>query len=209
MNEMLGKVVRVLVTVKAERLGTLADLMEKLTSPDGDSWFKNLKLFLRKELCQWEVEKPAEPKPINTLIRVDRTIKPVYPDWLKKVMHPELEAQGPAEYDLANVEQWLHDGQKNGKWIEGNKIYAHLKDNDLLKTCLTLRDGEEIKKNGVEAFRKFFKGKALFLWGSVVQDDDGSLYVPYLRDDGVKVVVYWRRLDDAWHDRYPAGRLAS
>ena len=206
---MLGKVVRVLVTVKAERLGTLADLMEKLTSPDGDSWFKNLKLFLRKELCQWEVEKPAEPKPINTLIRVDRTIKPVYPDWLKKVMHPELEAQGPAEYDLANVEQWLHDGQKNGKWIEGNKIYAHLKDNDLLKTCLTLRDGEEIKKNGVEAFRKFFKGKALFLWGSVVQNDDGVLYVPYLSGVGGKVVVRWLGLVYGWGVSNPAGRLAS
>jgi len=208
-NEMLGKIVRVLVTVKAEWLGALADLMEKLTSPEGDSWFKNLKLFLRKEPCQWEVEKPAEPQPINTIIRVDRTVKPVYPDWLKKVMHPELEAQGPAEYDLANVEQWLHDGQKGGKWIEGNKIYAHLKDNDLLKTCLTLRDGEEIKKNGVEAFRKFFKGKALFLWGSVVRHDGGSLFVPCLDDGGDRVVVSWGRLGSVWDGSSPAGRLAS
>lgn len=210
-NEMLGKIMRVLVTVKAEWLGALADLMEKLTSPEGDIWFKKLKLFLRKEPCQWEVEKPAEPKPLNTIIHVDRTQKPDYPSWLKKVMHPELEAQGPVEYDLANVEQWHHDGQKGGKWIEGNKIYARLKENDneLLKTCLTLRDGEEIKKNGVEAFRKFFKGKALFLWGSVVQSGDGYLYVPYLHDDGDEVVVSWGRLDYGWRDSYPAGRLAS
>ena len=209
MNEMLGKVVRVLVTVRAEWLGALADLIEKLTSLEGESWFKNIKLFLRKEPCQWEVEKPAEPKPLNTLIRVDRTQKPEYPSWLKKVMHPEFETQGPAEYDLANVEQWLHDGQKGGKWIEGNKIYAHLKDNDLLKTCLTLRDGEEIKKNGVEAFLKLFKGKVLFLWGSVVQRGDGRLYVPCLDVGGDRVVVPWRRLVDVWSDVSPAGRLAS
>lgn len=211
MNEMLGKVVRVLVTVKAEWLGALADLMEKLTSPDGDSWFKNLKLFLRKEPCQWEVERPAEPKPINIVIRVDRTIKPTYPDWMTKVIHPELEAQGPAEYDLTNVEQWLHDGQKNGKWIEGNKIYAKLQENDnaMLKTCLTLRDGEEIKRNGIETYCKFFKGKALFLWGSVVQRGVGSLYVPFLDDDRGKVVVHWVGLDYGWDGHNPAGRLAS
>ena len=102
-----------------------------------------------------------------TLIRVDRTQKPIYPDWLKEVMHPDLEANGPAEYDLANIEQWLHDGQKDGKWTEGNNIYARLKENEnaMLTTCLTLRDGEEIQKNGIAAFRKFFQGKALFLWG--------------------------------------------
>lgn len=159
------------------------------------------------------MKEPPPPKvklPINTIIRVDRTVKPTYPDWKKKVMHPELEAQGPAEYDLANVEQWLHDGQKGG-WTRGDNIYAKLKenDNDLLKTCLTLRDGEEIKKNGVEAFRKFFKGKALFLWGSVVQGDDGYLYVPSLNGDGVEVVVPWYRLDSYWDVNFPAGRLAS
>ena len=211
MNEMLGKIVRALVTVKAGWLGTLADLMEKLTSLDGESWFKNLKLFLHKEPCQWEVKKPAEPKPLNTIIRVDRTIKPTYPDWKKKVMHPELEASGPAEYDLSKVDLWLHDGQKDGKWTRGDNIYAKLKENDneLLKTCLTLRDGEEIKKNGVEAFRKFFKGKALFLWGSVVQLDDGDLYVPYLVDGGGRVVVDWGWLDGGWRGNSPAGRLAS
>lgn len=173
--------------------------------------FVNVMRLARGEAVLTMKDPPA-PKvelPINTIIHVDRTVKPIYPDWKKKVMHPELEAQGPAEYDLSNVEQWLHDGQKGGKWIEGNKIYAHLKDNDLLKTCLTLRDGEEIKKNGVEAFRKSFKGKALFLWGSVVQYGGGYLYVPYLCDDGDEVVVSWGRLGLDWHDDSPAGRLAS
>ncbi len=156
-------------------------------------------------------EKPA-PKPevpLNTIIRVDRKVKPVYPEWKKDVLHPELEASGPPEYDLSTVGLFLHDGQKNGKWIEGNKLYAYLKKEDMLKTCLTLRDGEEIQKNGIEAFLKFFKDKALFLWGSVVRGRDGRLHVPYLNDGGDKVVLGWYWLDDGWDDYSPAGRFAS
>jgi hypothetical protein len=33
----------------------------------------------------------------------------LYPEWVTKVMHPELEGTGPAEYDLAKVEQWFPD----------------------------------------------------------------------------------------------------
>jgi hypothetical protein len=61
MKDMLGEIVKVLVTVKAEWLGALADLMEKLTSPHRESWFKNLKLFLRKEPCEWEPTMPVIP----------------------------------------------------------------------------------------------------------------------------------------------------
>ncbi|HEX8993633.1 MAG TPA: hypothetical protein VF803_00075, partial [Candidatus Paceibacterota bacterium] len=66
----------------------------------------------------------------DTLIRIDRAASLTYPDWMKEVMHPELEHTGPAEYDLTKVEQWLHDGQKNGKTMCGNAIYEHLKSND-------------------------------------------------------------------------------
>ncbi|MES3005966.1 MAG: hypothetical protein V4664_03405 [Patescibacteria group bacterium] len=161
----------------------------------------------RGEATLTEKPKPVEP-PLNTLIKVDRTVKPVYPDWVKDVLHPDLEANGPAEYDLANVDQWLHDKQKTGR-IVGNDLYAHLQKEDMLKTCLTLRDGEEIRKNGIEAFRKFFKGKALFLWGSVVRRRGGSLRVPYLCDDGGGVVIFWDWLGSDWDDSNPAGRFES
>ena len=166
--------------------------------------------LLAGELVVVEREPPT-PKPevpLDTIIRVDRSVRPVYPDWMKKVMHPELEGAGPPEYDLATVEQWLHDDQKKGV-VVGNRIYDHLKKTDALKTCLGLRDGEEIKKKGIEVFRKFFGGKAVFLWASVVQHRYGYLYVPYLigRDGGVVVGWYW--LDNDWHDRNPAARFAS
>ena len=145
----------------------------------------------------------------SQIIRVDRSVRPVYPDWRKKVMHPELEGAGPSEYDLATVEQWLHDDQKKKSVVVGNRIYDHLKKTDTLKTYLGLRDGEEIKKKGIEVFRKFFGGKAVFLWASVVRDRDGNLGVPCLVGyDGV-VVVLWLWLDGGWYGVDPATRFAS
>src|SRR3989344_7157953 len=46
---MLGKLVQLIMTVPADWLGTLVDLIEKLTGKNGKEWFDNLKLFLRKE----------------------------------------------------------------------------------------------------------------------------------------------------------------
>ena len=67
----------------------------------------------------------AEPS-LDTIC-VDRSILPLYPNWVKMVMHPDLEATGPAKYGLATVEPWLHDGQKNGGRMVGNRIYEHLR----------------------------------------------------------------------------------
>lgn len=48
-NDMLGKLVRLIVTVPGEWLGTLCDLIEKVTSLNGEEWYKQLLKFLRKE----------------------------------------------------------------------------------------------------------------------------------------------------------------
>jgi len=167
--------------------------------------------FLRGEA---ELVLKAKPSPepevmIDSIIRVNRSIRPSYPDWMKEVMHPELETIGPAEYDGTKLEQWLHDGQKDGKWIEGNKIYAHLKKTDMLKTCLGLRDLEEIQKKGIVYFRKHFAGKAVFGWASVVRSRYGNLRVPYLFGPGDEVILDWHWLDRTWNGDYPALRHAS
>lgn len=159
-------------------------------------------------VLQLELEKKPDPI-LDTIIRVDRSIRPVYPDWVKTVMHPELENTGPDEYDLATIEPWLHDGQKNGKWIGGQDLYEHHKKYEMLASSLSLRDGEEIQKKGIVVFRKFFGGKAVFLWKSVVQDRDGNLDVPCLVGRGDEVVVLWYWLGLNWDGGYPALRFAS
>ena len=142
-----------------------------------------------------------------TLICIDRSIKPVYPDWVKEILHPELENTGPEEYDVATLEQWLHDEQKMGP-VGGEVIYNHLKDKKMLPSCLGLRDGEELAKHP-ELFRKLFGRKAVFLWKSVVRRHGGSLSVPYVVDDGDGVLVDWGWLECDWRSHSPALRRAS
>lgn len=86
------------------------------------------KRFLSGELLLVEVKKPeSPPEPVlDFLVRVDSSVKPSYPEWIRKVMHPELELAGPAEYNLQDgVEQWLYNDQKCGS-VAGNTIYKHL-----------------------------------------------------------------------------------
>jgi len=156
---------------------------------------------------EWVVSKLL--KKTTDIIHVDRSVRPSYPDWMKEIVYPELENTGPAEYDISLVEQWLHEDQKKGKWIEGNKIHSHLKNNDTLKTCLGLRDLEEIQKKGAVFFRKYFQDKAVFAWKSVVRNRGGSLGVPFLYEDGGVVVMRWSWLDHGWYGSRPALRVAS
>ncbi len=142
-------------------------------------------------------------------IKVNRKNKPEYPSWVKEVLNPELESTGPAEFDAAKVDLWLHEGQKNGGLIKGKVIYDHLLKEKMLGGCLNLQDLLAIKEKGIEFYRKHFSGKYLFGWKSVVRNDGRSLDCPYLDERGDEVVLYWRWLEDVWLGRDPAGRLAS
>lgn len=42
-----------------------------------------------------------------------------------------------------------------------------------------------------------------------VRNRNGNLNVPYLNDDGDKVVLNWNWLDNNWNDNNPAGRFAT
>jgi len=191
--------------------GTTSDL-------DWLSTGENLKSVIMLARGEAELVVKAKPAPIpesepviDPVIRVDRSVKPIYPDWVKEVLHPELENIGPAEYDASSIDQWLHDDQKNGNWTTGNNVYAKLKEKDckLLKTCLGLRDLEEIQKKGITFFRKHFKGKAVLGWASVGENRDGNLFVPYLCEFGDEVVLRWSWLGIDWDDFGLALRHAS
>lgn len=205
-NDMLAPIVRALVGVPQKRLGVLFDAINKVGGADGELWRTRFAEVLREGVKPVTLSPEA---PLDTLIRVDRSIRPVYPDWVKVVMYPELEPTGPVEYDLGTIDPWLHDGQKNGRSMEGHELYEYLKDKKMLEGCLSLRDGEEIQKKGLAVFRKFFQGKAVFLWKSVVQDRDGNLIVPCLCEAGDEVVELWDWLGGYWDDDRPAPRFAS
>lgn len=150
----------------------------------------------------------------ETPIHVDRKARPVYPDWVDQdSINTEeflkLERSGLSDYDLAKIVQWLHDGQKNGGRATGNRIHEHLKTSNLLEVCLGLADLQAIQKLPVETFRKYFKGKAVFGWKSVVRRRYGYLLVPYLVEDGGQVKLHWFWLGYDFRERHPALRFAS
>ncbi|HEY4493541.1 MAG TPA: hypothetical protein VJB98_02890 [Candidatus Paceibacterota bacterium] len=148
---------------------------------------------------------PPQPIPI---IRVDRSVRPVYPDWMKKLMHPELEQTGPADFDVNSLERWLHPDQQRGT-IKGKKLYEHLKKHEMLGSCFGLTDLLAIQQKGIAFFREHFQGKAVFAWKSVVRSSVVGLYVPFLYDLGGEVVLRWHWLDDAWDSSRPALRFAK
>jgi len=180
-------------------------LLEWLSTGD------NLSLVGRLQRGEAELVDRITPAPevvISPIIRVDRFERPSYPRWLKKVMYPELENTGPAEYSVETIQLWLHDDQKSGA-IGGNIIHDTLKETSSLKSCLGLRDLEEIQKKGIAFFRKHFRGKAIFAWRSVVQYDNGGLYVPYLYVSSDKVVLDWNYVGNNFGSNDPAARLES
>ena len=158
-----------------------------------------------------------DPKPVATSVAatipdtfcVDYSIKGTYPDWMKKRLHPEFDRSDTVEHRLDQVSLWLHSDQGSGGRIGGKALYQHIKENDILPTCLALRDLEEIQKLGIEVYRKYFRGKAIFAWKDVVQGRNGRWLVPFLIGHGDQVFLGWHWLDGDWDDFSPAARFAS
>lgn len=166
--------------------------------------------FLRGELVVQPaiIPEPIPELPLDFIIHVERSVKPDYPDWMKKVMHPELELTGTTEYDLQKLELWLHNDQKKG-YAVGNTIYGYLEKGDALTTCLNLQDLIAIQAKGIKVFCKLFANKAVFAWKSVVQSSRGNLRVPYLIEGGGEVVLNWYWLDYDWGSDSPALRFSK
>jgi len=160
-----------------------------------------LKRFLRG-LCD-----SLSTSQIDSIIRINRSVRPVYPDWVTEIMHPELENTGPLEYDATKLVEQLAPGQED--IVVGKKIYKYLKDNDLLSTCIGLADLIEIQKKGIDFFRQNWKDKAIFGWRSIVRFRYGNLNVPCLCEDGGEVVLVWYWVDNVWNASFPALRFAS
>jgi len=143
---------------------------------------------------------------LDFTVRVDRS-RPTYPNWVKRVLHPELEGTGPAWYNLRfGVEQWLHTGQKSGV-VRGQVIYDHLSSTNELAIHLGLVDLLAIQAKGITTFRALFRGKAVFAWKSVVGHRDGGLAVPYLCCDDGDEMLHWLWLDGYWGCWSPALRF--
>ena len=206
-KDMLGSVVRAAVGVPQGRLNLLAKIASMLAgdNPNGDKWYSCLKKLEEEGL-------PAAA-PIDTIIRVNRSVRLDYPDWVNPegMRSPEflaLASAGPSEYDLAeHVEQWLHERQKGGESCEGQVIYDFLRKEGQLASHLGLADALAIQQKGIAFFREHFDGKTIFFWRTVVRHYLGHSHVPCLTERAGKVVLFWPWLSTLGSGIGPALRL--
>lgn len=185
----------------------VARISENLPEMDRDvmqGWIDNPK-GLQKFLLGLNPSEatPASMPPMDFIIRVDRLVKPTYPDWFKKLVYPKLECKGPAEYDLRTVKLWLHDNQKKDI-VSGNTIFYCLREDNAFVDCLGLEDLLAIQQKGIKVFHKLYMGEQVLGWRSVVQNSDGNLRVPYLCESNGEIVLGWAWVDDDWNCYRPA-----
>lgn len=160
-----------------------------------------------------EAKTGAEVVVIDPIVRVDRSIRPVYPDFLNQeyINKPDfiaLEKLGPPEFDASRLRKWWHPRQKK-KVVTGNVINRFLTEKKMLPSCLGFADLLGIQAKGIEFLQQHFEGKAVFGWRSVVPGRGGSLRVPYLVGHGGRVVLDWRWFGSAWDASDRALRFAS
>ena len=151
----------------------------------------------------------------DRIILVNRSVKPNYPNWVRKIMYPKLENIGPTKYDiLLEVERWFHKDHKDQAQIKIKDVFIYLRGGAgaNLKTYMGIRDLEEIQKKGSIFFRKYFQGKIIYGWKGVVLNNFGHQFVPYIYDTGGTegtIILNWSWLGHDWRDRDPVVRLGS
>jgi len=145
----------------------------------------------------------------RTIIRVNRSARPLFPDQIIRIMHPELQTSGSRRYYLGDVQCLLDQGQIGGNVLPGWAIYRHLIKVEYLPMCLGLNDGVEIQREGVPCFKRFFGVKALFLWKSVGVNCYDHLFVPCLDVKGDRLLIRWYFVENDFGVSYPAACIGA
>lgn len=154
----------------------------------------------------------------SRIIQVDRTERPVYPPEVARVIHPELELVGPSKYDFANLQIWMHEGQKRGA-MHGREIYQYLKGNGSLPFCLGVKDAEALRSQGGTEFYEFVESATIVpFWSAITEDASREIYVlcalpvppprpnPFRREPNVgpSITLQWAYLNNMFGADAPA-----
>lgn len=147
---------------------------------------------------------------IRELVRGRRLLKLglLYSSWVKQHLTPKLEVATVC--DPGKVEFWLDSRQNTDSFPTSDNIYEAIKSSKgLLERSLSLGELMWYEDNPDKAPPNF-KGKWIFGWASVVQDDGGNHHVPFL--DGVSnsfSVVWYSIGSSLFSDNMFAGLRAS
>ena len=111
----------------------------------------------------------------------------------------EHQKGGAFQWNASNVALYIDKGQKDGKWIEGNKLRKALAGKPVL-TANTL----DYLLDNPHLIPEEWKGKTVFFWGTIYRYRDSSLYVRCLVWYGGRWRSDFHWLDDGWSGDGPA-----
>jgi hypothetical protein len=202
------KLFRALIDAGMDKEGHLARVNELLTQlktlGDEDLGRMLQRMNYVRELFTRSVLPPLDDFKafLNQIIQIiDCDAKPYIPDGWKVVEHQK---GGKMEWDPTKIQLYLSDSQKDGKYIEGNKLRKELKNKPVLNACVLdwlLAHPEFIPEEWKEEY--------VFFWGTIYRRSDGALRVRYLCwDDGGWRWRYGPLVSD-WDSGSPAAVLAS
>lgn len=101
-----------------------------------------------------------------------------------ELIDPILESSGPDKFDITRIGISLHPKQQAIDSVEIRVVFEWLKERQLLADCFCLLDLMAIMDRGEIFFKRFFLGKKLPAWKSVVYNNySGRLRIPFLSED--------------------------
>ena len=187
----------------------MSAVIKKLGGKEGATKFLSGEYFVQRVAVSTPTPEEFSTSPI---VQVDVSA-PVYPPWVKRVIHEDFMFLVRTEFSLeTDVEVWRYSQQEKEVWpgtTSGITVYAMLKNTGRLRDCLSLQEGLAIRKKGGMYLRshfgvsdpfklpadsqvteemvqnRFLKLNNLYLWKSVVQHVKGDLYVPRLCEPSI------------------------
>lgn len=117
---------------------------------------------------------------------------------------------GKVKWKPESLELYLSEKQKDGRYINGNRLRQELEELPILNACI-LDFLEEHPELTPESWKKDENGNTryIYFWGTIFCDSHGSLYVRYWcwRDGAWRRSYDW--LGSHWGGQSPALVLAS
>lgn len=180
-DDMLGRIVQKLVKLPTEMLGTLYDLLERLTSSDSRKWFLKLKKFLRGEVVfKYIVDLDADPKTPFAGWRVVEHVK-----------------GGKFEFDPKKVKLYFTDAPGDGR---GHALREMMKDQPVYNANLL-----DFYLENTHLIPADWHNMHVCFWGTIYTDDQGRLCIRTLwMQRGAGAIDIDETLDSIFLVTFPA-----
>lgn len=136
---------------------------------------------------------------LNPIIDINHNIPIEYPTGFKPIVE-ESKRTGYFSYNIKDIDLSRPRQIVDMDGVTKMMLYEHLEKNNMIKKCLSLRDGEEFQKRGITFYQNFFQDYNLFLWKSVSVSINGMIRVPYLYLGGREIII---EHEDSPFYRYP------